>query len=127
MPSKLHFCVMSYTALLRLWASGGQGPRIHVLTRIENYIFSVMAYLAILRFRASGSQEPITHALTRSRKLQFFFYGLPDDSPIPGLWWPGAEYPCFDAPSKTSDFLSLLIRRLFDFVHLVARGPEFMF
>ena len=54
-------------------------------------------------------------------------YCLYSDSLMSDLWWPGAQNPCFDSPSKTIYFLLWLIRRFFDLGHLVARCPESMF
>ena len=94
---------------------------------LENYLFSVIAYTALLRFRAFGGQGPRIHVLTRPRELHILCYGLYSDCSISGIWWPGTQNQCFDAPSKTTYFRLLRVQRFFDSGPLVARGPESIF
>ena len=91
---------------------------------LENYICSVMAYMMILRFRASGGQGPRIHVLTRPRKLYILCDVFCSDCLTLGIWSPGAQSSCFDAPSKTTYFLLSPIRRLFDFGSQVARDGQ---
>ena len=127
------FSVVAYVEILRFRAYNGQEPGIYALTR-HRKLYILYCGTEILRFLDSGGQGPRTNVLRRPREPYILCYGFWGDSSNSGLWWPGAQNLCFDAPSETvlfwlcliAQFLLSFIRRCVGFGPVVARGPASM-